>query len=152
MKLAVALSRRVATQTLISQLSERLSSNAKVQSGETTAEDPLALLTKLRESSEALEKLIAAINLTNSRTVDGGETLTELLARRDAQKQYVGLLRKFLGEAAQKVDRYAKSEIVIRSAVNVAELQAQCDQSAKNLRELDERIQGLNWTTELIEK
>ena len=42
-------------------------------------------------------------------------------------------------------------EIKIRSAVPVKDFQKQVDQGAKELRQLEERIQELNWTTELLE-
>ena len=40
--------------------------------------------------------------------------------------------------------------IVIKSTVNVAQLQAEIDTMAHEIRERDTRIQELNWTTELL--
>ena len=59
-------------------------------------------------------------------------------------------MRAFLNETSDRVNRYSKAEIKILSTVSVPELQKQVDAYAKELRETDERIQGLNWTTELI--
>ncbi|MBR5980520.1 MAG: hypothetical protein IK035_00805, partial [Firmicutes bacterium] len=59
--------------------------------------------------------------------------------------------RTFLDNASSTVDRYSRSEIVIQSTVSVAKLQKQVDALSKELRELDEKIQELNWTTELTE-
>ena len=59
-------------------------------------------------------------------------------------------MRSFLDSASAKVNRYSQTEIRIMSTVPVAELQKQVDQLSKELRETDETIQGLNWTTELI--
>ena len=98
-----------------------------------------------------LEALISGINLTNSRTLSDGTSLTALLARRDMLKQRLSLMRSFLDNASATVDRYSRSEIVIKSTVPVAKLQKQIDDLSKELRELDEKIQELNWTTDLIE-
>ena len=49
-------------------------------------------------------------------------------------------------------EHYAQlGEIKIRSAVNVRAMQKEIDWQAKELRELDEKIQEANWTTELME-
>ena len=152
MKLANALSERADLQKRLAQLAARLNNNAKVQEGQKPAEDPAALLKELDALCERFEKLVAAINLTNSRTVSGGVSMTEMLARRDALKQKLSILRTFLDNASATIDRYSRSEIVIQSTVSVAKLQKQVDALSKELRELDEKIQELNWTTELIEE
>ena len=46
--------------------------------------------------------------------------------------------------------RGTRSEVVVRSTVEVAALQKQVDALSKELRELDLRIQQINWTTELV--
>ena len=151
MKLANALSERADVQKRLQQLAVRMNNNAKVQEGQKPAEDPAALLKELDALCARMEKLVAAINLTNSRTVADGVTLTELLSRRDVLKQRMSILRSFLDTASSKIDRYSRSEIVIESTVSVAKLQKQVDALSKELRELDEKIHELNWTTDLIE-
>ena len=61
------------------------------------------------------------------------------------------MLRNFLDSASATVSRRTVGEIRIRSSVNVRELQRDVDAQAKALRELEERVQELNWTTELLE-
>jgi len=151
MKLATALSERADIQRRLTQLQTRLNNNAKVQEGEEPAEDPKALLKELDALLERLEWLMTRINLTNSRTLSEGVTVTALIARRDCLKKRVNLMRSFLDSASAKVDRYSQKEIKILSAVKVSTLQKQLDDVSKELRETDERIQALNWTTELIE-
>lgn len=151
MKLATALSERADIQRRLSQLHTRLNNNAKVQEGDEPAEDPKALLKELDALLERLEWLMARINLTNSRTLADGVTVTELIARRDCLSKRLNILRGFLDTASEKVDRYSQKEIKILSTVKVSQLQKQVDAVSKELRELDERIQGLNWTTELLE-
>lgn len=150
MKLALALSERADLQRRISELSGRLNNNAKTQDGEKPAEDPQELLAQLNDCLLRLEELIARINLTNSRTMLDGLTMTQLLARRDCLTRRLQVMRSFLDAASSKVDRYSNSEIKIVSTVSVAQLQKECDGQSKALRELDEQIQSLNWTTELI--
>ena len=151
MKLATALSERADIQRRLSQLHNRLNNNAKVQEGDEPAEDPKALLKELDALLERLEWLMARINLTNSRTLADGVTVTELIARRDCLSKRLNILRGFLDTASEKVDRYSQKEIKILSTVKVSQLQKQVDAVSKELRELDERIQGLNWTTDLLE-
>ena len=101
------------------------------------------------DASARYGELIRRTNLTNAATTDGGETLTALLARRDALIERISGLNDFLQEASNTAARATRSEIVIRSTVDVSALQKQADELSKQLRELDVRIQGLNWTTEL---
>ncbi|MBO7699967.1 MAG: DIP1984 family protein [Eubacteriaceae bacterium] len=150
MKLATALSERADLQRRISELTVRLRNNAKVQEGETPAEDPGELLSELDRCLVRLEELIRRINDTNNRTVSEGKSLTELIAARDCLKQRIIILRDFLNASSEKVTRYTKTEIRIMSTVNVADLQKQLDGYSRQLRVTDDLIQGLNWTTELI--
>ncbi len=150
MKLATALSERADLQRRIAELSERLNNNAKVQDGEKPAEDPNELLAELNKNFERLEELIARINHTNNETKSGDLTLTDLIARRDCLKQKIGIMRSFLNAASEKVSRYTKTEIRILSTVSVSKLQKEVDKLSMELRETDETIQGLNWTTDLI--
>lgn len=150
MKLATALSERADLQRRITELGGRLNNNAKVQDGEKPSEDPDELLKELNKNFERLEELIARINHTNNETKSGDMTLTDLIAKRDCLKQKIGIMRSFLNIASEKVSRYSKTEIRILSTISVSDLQKEVDGLSKELRETDETIQGLNWTTELL--
>ncbi|MBO4367890.1 MAG: DIP1984 family protein [Clostridia bacterium] len=150
MKLATALSERADIQRRISDLGVMLNNNAKVQEGEKPAEDPAELLGELDECMSRLEELVARINRTNNETVSGGVSITDLIARRDCLKERIRIMREFLNAASEQVSRYSKAEIKVLSTVPVARLQKDVDAYSKQLRETDERIQELNWTTELI--
>ncbi|MCR5222376.1 MAG: DIP1984 family protein [Lachnospiraceae bacterium] len=150
MKLATALSERADLQRRISELGGRLNNNAKVQDGEKPSEDPGELIKELNKDFVRLEELIARINHTNNETKSGDKSLTDLIARRDCLKQKIGIMRSFLDTASEKVSRYSKTEIRILSTVSVSDLQKELDGLSKELRETDETIQGLNWTTELL--
>lgn len=151
MKLATALSERSDLQKRLTQLAVRLNNNAKVQEGDKPSEDPKSLLAELDNITSRLETLIAKINLANSTTVADGKTLTEMMAQRDVLKTKNKVLRDFLDNASNKVDRYSRSEIAVKSTVDVAALQKTVDDTSKQLRLLDERIQELNWTTEIAD-
>ncbi len=150
MKLAEALILRKDLQQRLSWLDTRLSASARVQEGDKPAEDPQALLSELDALTDQLAKLIADINHTNSTVRDGGDSLTDLLARRDTMQMKIRVLRSFTTEAARVVDRAQRSEIRILSTVEVAAMRRRTDQLSKELRELDTRLQGLNWQVDLI--
>ncbi len=149
MKLATALNERADIQRRLSELQTRLNNNAKVQEGESPAEDPAALLGELESLLTRQEALISRINLTNAHTAAGDVTMTELLAKRDMLTKRLQVMRSFLDAASAKVERYSRAEIRVVSTVDVSALQKELDRHSRELRELDEQIQALNWTTEL---
>lgn len=150
MKLATALSERADLQRRLSELERRLVVNSKVQEGEEPSENPFELIEEKDRMLAELEDLIIKINLTNSKVECNGMTITEMLAKRDCLQTDVRIMRNFLNSANDKIDRYSNTEIIIRSTVNVAEYRKKVDLLCKELRELDEKIQELNWTTELL--
>ncbi|MCM1325666.1 MAG: DIP1984 family protein [Bacteroidales bacterium] len=150
MKLAAALAERADLQRKLSEIGTRLNNNAKVQEGEEPSEAPEELMKELDGMIIRLEELISRINITNSRTVHDGKTITELLAHRDCLKSKIQMMRNFLDNASNKVSRMTHSEIKIKSTVPVAEIQKKVDALSKELRQCDELIQELNWTTELM--
>lgn len=150
MKLATALSERASLQVRLNELQIHLNANAKVQDGDTPAENPVELIAEKDRILDELENLVTRINLTNSRTECDGVTITELISKRDRMKKDVNIMRSFLNNASSKIDRYSKTEILIKSTVDISEYQKKLDVISKELRQIDEKIQELNWTTELI--
>ncbi len=149
MKLATALAERADLQNRLSELGGRLNRNAKVQEGEEPSESPDLLMEESDRLIRRLEELMIRINLTNSSTEYEGRTITELLAHRDCLRMKIRLMREFLDHASSQVSRLTHTEIKIKSTVPVSEIQKKVDQMAKELRETDEKIQELNWTTQL---
>ncbi len=150
MKLATALSERASLQIRLSEIQIRLNANAKVQEGDVPAENPVELIAEKDRILDELENLVTRINLTNSKTECDGVTITELISKRDRMKKDVNIMRSFLNNASSKIDRYSKTEILIKSTVDISEYQKKLDVISKELRQIDEKIQELNWTTELI--
>ena len=151
MKLAEALQERADLNRRIEQLKTRLLHNSLVQDGETPAEDPEQLLRELAECTGRLEYLIARINRTNCATVTDGETLTDLLARKDTLLLRLAAYRDLVSTASQTARRATRSEIKILSTVDVRQIQRQVDDMSRSLRLLDNKLQSLNWTTNLME-
>ncbi len=152
MKLAEALQERADLNRKIDQLQDRLRTNALVQEGENPPEDPSELLEELNGALDRLEVLMARINLTNSQVKqnESGKTLTELIAARDALKLRVASYRELVSAASQTASRATRSEIRILSAIDVRAVQRQLDALSRELRQTDNLIQEMNWTTELI--
>lgn len=152
MKLAEALQERADLNIRIQQLRSRLENNAFVQEGEQPSENPKDLLTELNEGVNRLEWLIGSINLTNCTTSVDGQTLTEMIAKKDALTLKLSVYRDFVNTASRSAYRARNTEIKILPTVSVAELQKQVDLMSKELRLLENLLQQTNWTTELIKK
>jgi len=151
MKLAEALAERSDCQNRIEELRKRLLRSARVQEGEQPAEDTTELLAEAGRGFARLLELVSAINRTNAKAeFDSGRSISDAIAERDV----VGKRRDFLAGIAEaastRQDRYSKSEVRFVATVSVGKLQTEVDQLAKRYRELDTRLQELNWKTELI--
>lgn len=102
------------------------------------------------------ETLIRRINRTNAAArIDSDGTVTDALARRDALRLRHSVVTAAADAASGKGQpgyaRQLRSELKMLSALPVAELRGQADELAKELRELDVRIQRANWEVELLD-
>lgn len=151
MKLAEALILRADSQKRFAQLQARLIGNAKIQEGDEPAENPNELIKELEGIAAELVNLIKRINKTNSATVvANGKTVSDVLAERDVLALRRAAYSNLALNAAVAQGRLTRSEIKYVSTIKVAEVQKRADELAKEYRELDARIQELNWKTELI--
>ena len=156
MKLAEALALRADSARQIERLRSRIVSNARFQEGEDPAENAAALLAEADEVLDGYETLIRRINRTNAATQLGADgTLTEALARRDALRARHSVVTSAADAAAGTGQpgyaRQLRSELRMLSALPVAELRSRADDLARELRELDVRIQRSNWEVDLLE-
>jgi Family of unknown function (DUF6847) len=155
MKLAEALAERAAATRRVEQLRTRIVASARHQEGETPAEDAAALLTEAGKVLDELETLIRRINHTNATVPVGDEgTLTDALARRDVLRARHSVITAAADAAAGKDQRgmavrQLRSELAMIAALPVAELRAEADTLAREIRELDVRIQRTNWEADL---
>ncbi|MEU3906510.1 DIP1984 family protein [Streptomyces goshikiensis] len=156
MKLAEALAQRAAAVRRVEQLRARVVGSARYQEGEEPAENAAEVLAQAGEVLDELERLIRQINRTNSTVlIEGGGTLTDALAHRDVLRLRHSVTTAAADAASGREQRGAvrqlRSELRILSALPVAELRAQADVLAKEIREVDTLIQRTNWEIDLIE-
>ncbi len=128
----------------------RLKNNARIQEGEEPAENPQELMEELNNHLNALETLIFRINKTNMVTLSEGMRLTEMIAKKDVLALRISVLRSVAQSAMGSLERYSANEIRYVRTLDVADLQKQIDSYSRQLRELDVKIQQLNWLTELV--
>ena len=150
MKLAEALIIRADLQKRISQLKERIKDSSKVQEGDTPAEDTDELYQELDANLAQLENLIYRINETNIQTLTDGESLTHMLAHKDILTTRLSVMREVLAHVTESETRYSRNEVKYVRTIDVAELRRNTDNYSKELRELDTKIQSLNWTVDLL--
>jgi hypothetical protein len=151
MKLAEALILRADHQKRLEQLKQRLIRAAKVQEGDKPPEEPSALLAEVERTADALLSLIQRINGTNAATPFDDGRLSDALGRRDVLILRRTLYNDLAQAAVIQQTAYSKSEVRFKSTVDVAELQGRADDLARQVRELDARIQAMNWQVELLE-
>jgi hypothetical protein len=151
LKLAEALAERSDCQIRLEDLKKRIARSARVQEGEQPGEDTGQLLAEIERIFARLLELISAINRTNaSASFSEGKTISDAIAERDVVGKKRDMLAAIAETASTRQDRYSKSEVKFVATVSVAALQKQVDQLSKRFRELDTRLQELNWSTELI--
>lgn len=151
MLLAEALARRAEAQDRLNKLQERLVQGALMQEGDTPPEDPADMLEEVAALLQEIETLVRRINHTNAKTAFEGATLTDAIARRDALLRSRRLYAAVADAATISNARYSRSEVRFVPTIDVKSLRDMADNASKAYRELDTKIQQLNWTTQLIE-
>lgn len=157
MKLAEALLLRADRNRTLEQLKQRIQVSARYQEGEDPPEDARELVLMTSSVLDELEGLIRNINRTNSSTVMAdGRTVTDALAERDVLRLRYSVLKVSADAASgtqQQVGymRATRSELKLMSDLDVKNLRQQASDVARRVRELDARIQEVNWTAELQE-
>lgn len=150
MKLAQALLLRGDVQKKVASLRERIARNVLVQEGNAPNEEPNQLLLEAASTIDELEGLVTRINAANlANRLPDGRTLTEAMARRDALMQKHALLQAAIAGTQKEPDRYSVREIKWSPAIDVARLQKQSEDLARQVRELNGLIQESNWKIEI---
>jgi hypothetical protein len=159
MRLAEALMERSDLQRRVESLRSRIQASARYQEGEDPAEDAAALLEEAVETVDRLAGLVTRINLTNTAAhLDDGTPLTSALARRDALRTRHGILVDAADAASGRggggsyAPRQMRSELRQIAALPIREVRDRADDTARELRELDARIQRANWEVELVDE
>ncbi len=151
MKLAEALSIRADLQKRVAELKQRIKESAKVQEGDKPCDNVEELYKELDEALVQLEDLIYRINITNVHTVRDGVSLTRMIAKRDVLSMRVKALQEVVRYVAANDTRFGKLELKYVRTIDVNALRKEADTYAKQYRELDLKIQSLNWTVDLVD-
>ena len=151
MKLAEALSIRADLQKRVAQLKERIKESAKVQEGDEPCDNVEELYKELDEALFQLEDLIYRINITNVQIVQDGDSLTRLIAKRDVLSLRVKALKEVVNYVSANDTRFGRNELKYVRTIDIKVLRKEADTYAKQYRELDLKIQSLNWTVDLVD-
>lgn len=150
MTLAEALLIRSDMQKKLVSLRERIAQSAIVQQGETPHEDPAKLLKEAVGVLNELEALTIRIDAANLQSkLPDGRTIASAVAHRAMLMQHHSLLAASIAATRKEPDRYSMSEIKWVATLPVAKLQAQSEDLARQIRELNALIQKTNWSIEL---
>lgn len=136
----------------LAQLKVRIKNAAKIQEGDTPAEDPQEMMQEYIDGLTQLEKLIVRINKTNQETtMADGHTLMEKIAHRDILTKQVDMQSDICNYLTERTDRYSRQEIKYVNVLDATAIRKLTEECSKRLREVDVEIQATNWTIELCE-
>ena len=153
MKLGEALNLRKHLETKVVELKNLLADCVTVQEGNEPAEKPETLMRELDECLKQLEHCIYSINVTNMRITDeDGKTMTRLLAERDILNKRIGVLNHTF-KTATGADRMRHCWTEIKTVVTIDQknLRSQINRLSQQYRQLDTKIQAMNFTCDLAE-
>jgi len=146
MKLAEALLLRSDLIKKIEHIQNRIRPVLIVSDDKKPQEDPTKLIAELRTAIQDLEILVIRINKTNNEINFNGEgSLMEALAKRDSLKMLSEKLRNI--RYAAQIDNSGDANL--KTTIDIKKLQTEMDQTGRAFREIDSKIQELNWLTEL---
>ncbi len=147
MKLAEALLLRGDLQKKIEHLEHRIRPVLIIQEGKQPQEDPVKLLAQLRKAVQDFEDIVVRINKTNNKTIiENQGPLMNALAKRDALKLLSEKLRTIRQAAQIQNLNYTNN---MKATIDIHNLQIEIDQTGRAFREIDSKIQEINWLTEL---
>ena len=146
MKLAEALLLRSDLMKKIEHIQNRIRPVLIVSDDKKPQEDPTKLIAELRTAIQDLEILVIRINKTNNETnINGEGSLMEALVKRDSLKMLSEKLRNI--RYAAQIDNSGDANL--KTTIDIKKLQTEMDQTGRAFREIDSKIQELNWLTEL---
>ena len=153
MLLAEALLRKAVLKKEIEALEQRMCESARVPQDEEPVDDYLVLLGSFREKIAELDDMSLRILTTNSSTAfKEGETISQAIIRRDSLKRVVSMYNKLLSAASGSGGRgfYSSRDVKYKRVVDMDKARADMDNAAMQYRDLDVKLQQLNWNTELL--
>ena len=90
--------------------------------------------------------------MTNIQIVaDDGRTMTRLLAERDVLSKRLDVLRSTYETLSGPTNRFGRNEIKYVPTIDAKPLRKQIDQLSQEYRQLDMKIQAMNFNNDLVE-
>lgn len=153
MKLAEALQRRADLRQKIDSVGNTMKANILVQEGAEADYDVGQLCEEFNELMGEWRSIVGRIGRTNHTAKDEetGKTLADLLVDREATKMEKETYDGIVAVYGEKSWRTRGAELKIISTFKAKDAQKMVDDAAKRFRELDNKIQMLNWNTDLVE-
>lgn len=150
MKLAEALLLRRDLNNRLFQLRNEISSSVLVQEGDTLDRSITELFKEYDEINQQYSELVVAINRKNATAslADSALLLMEALEQREQLRRKHALLTQALDET-KAAPRMGRNEIRLVRTIDTKTLTEQLNTTAKQLRELDGKIQQTNWLVAL---
>lgn len=150
MKLAEALLLRRDLNNRLFQLRNEISSSVLVQEGDTLDRSITELFKEYDEINQQYSELVVAINRKNATAslADNALLLMEALEQREQLRRKHALLTQALDET-KAAPRMGRNEIRLVRTIDTKTLTEQLNTTAKQLRELDGKIQQTNWLVDL---
>lgn len=151
MKLAEALQRRADLRQKIDSVGSTMKANVLVQEGAEADYDVRQLCDEFNNLMREWQSLVGRIGRTNHAAIDQetGKTLADLLVEREAAKMEKETYDGIVAVYGEKSWRARGAELKIISTFKAKDAQKMVDDAAKRFRELDNKIQMLNWNTDL---
>ncbi|MDT2988221.1 DIP1984 family protein [Enterococcus casseliflavus] len=150
MKLAEALLLRRDLNNRLFQLRNEISSSVLVQEGDTLDRSITELFKEYDEINQQYSELVVAINRKNATAslADSALLLMEALEQREQLRRKHALLTQALDET-KAAPRMGRNKIRLVRTIDTKTLTEQLNTTAKQLRELDGKIQQTNWLVDL---
>ena len=150
MKLEEALLLRRDLNNRLFQLRNEISSSVLVQEGDTLDRSITELFKEYDEINQQYSELVVAINRKNATAsvADSALLLMEALEQREQLRRKHALLTQALDET-KAAPRMGRNEIRLVRTIDTKTLTEQLNTTAKQLRELDGKIQQTNWLVDL---
>lgn len=150
MKLAEALLLRRDLNNRLFQLRNEIFSSVLVQEGDTLDRSITELFKEYDEINQQYSALVVAINRKNATAslADSALLLMEALEQREQLRRKHALLTQALDET-KAAPRMGRNEIRLVRTIDTKTLTEQLNTTAKQLRELDGKIQQTNWLVDL---
>jgi hypothetical protein len=135
----------------ITELKERLLISGKIQEGDVPTDDVTQIFTELHTLHEQLTVLTKQISKTNYSTkFDAVRSIQDALIEKEILGKEIAGLKFAIDNCQIKHDRYSQSEIKMITTFDIKKTRETNEELMKKRKELDLKIQQINWNTEVL--